>query len=113
MLNGHARVSRADGTQLLELRRDALVGSGVAEGRVYEDRTSGRHDHRPGLEACLNLLQRGNTFVVWKFDRLGRNLKRLVTTVDELPRPRCGGCARWRWRRDRHHDRQRSSARAR
>ena len=84
MLIGYARVSKADGTQLLDLQRDALVGAGVDEARIYEDRASGRHDHRPGLEACLKALQPGNTFVVWKLDRLGRNLKHLVTTVDEL-----------------------------
>ncbi|MDE0204434.1 MAG: recombinase family protein [Candidatus Tectomicrobia bacterium] len=84
MLIGYARVSKADGTQLLDLQRDALVGAGVDEARIYEDRASGRHDHRPGLEACLKALQPGNTFVVWKLDRLGRNLKHLVTTVEEL-----------------------------
>lgn len=84
MLVGYARVSKADGTQLLDLQRDALIAAGVDEARIYEDRASGRHDHRPGLEACLKALQPGNTFVVWKLDRLGRNLKHLVTTVDEL-----------------------------
>ena len=84
MLIGYARVSKADGTQLLDLQRDALTGAGVDEDRIYEDRASGRHDHRPGLEACFKALQPGNTFVVWKLDRLGRNLKHLVTTVEEL-----------------------------
>ena len=84
MLIGYARVSKADGTQLLDLQLDALVAASVEEERIYEDRASGRHDHRPGLEACLKALQPGNTFVVWKLDRLGRNLKHLVTTVDEL-----------------------------
>lgn len=84
MLIGYARVSKTDGTQLLDLQRDALVAAGVEEERIYEDRASGRHDHRPGLEACLKALQPGNTFVVWKLDRLGRSLKHLVTTVDEL-----------------------------
>ena len=84
MLIGYARVSKTDGTQLLDLQHDALVAAGVEEERIYEDRASGRHDHRPGLEACLKALQPGNTFVVWKLDRLGRNLKHLVTTVDEL-----------------------------
>ena len=68
----------------LDLQRDALLGAGVDEEHVYEDRASGRHDHRPGLEACLKALQPGNTFVVWKLDRLGRNLKHLVTTVEAL-----------------------------
>ncbi len=84
MLIGYARVSKADGSQLLDLQRDALLGAGVDEEHIYEDRASGRHDHRPGLDACLKALQPGNTFVVWKLDRLGRNLKHLVTTVEEL-----------------------------
>ena len=84
MLIGYARVSKADGSQPLDLQRDALTGAGVAEERIYVDQASGRRDHRPGLEACLKALQPGNTFVVWKLDRLGRDLKHLVTTVDEL-----------------------------
>jgi DNA invertase Pin-like site-specific DNA recombinase len=84
MLIGYARVSKADGSQLLDLQRGALIGAGVEEERIYQDRASGRHDHRPGLEASLKALQPGNTFVVWKLDRLGRNLKHLVTTVEEL-----------------------------
>ena len=84
MLIGYARVSKADGSQLLDLQRDALLAAGVDEERLYEDRASGRLDHRPGLDACLKALQPGNTFVVWKLDRLGRDLKHLVTTVDEL-----------------------------
>ena len=84
MLIGYARVSKADGSQLLDLQRDALIRAGIAEERIYEDRSSGRHDHRPGLEACLKSLQPNNNLVVWKLDRLGRNLKHLVMTVDEL-----------------------------
>lgn len=84
MLLGYARVSKADGSQLLDLQRDALIAAGVAGERIYEDRASGRKDHRPGLEACLKALQPGNTFVIWKLDRLGRDLKHLVATVDEL-----------------------------
>ena len=84
MLIGYARVSKADGSQLLDWQRDALLAAGVAEEGVYEDRASGRRDHRPGLEACLKALQPGNIFVIWKLDRLGRDLKHLVTTVDEL-----------------------------
>jgi len=84
MLIGYMRVSKADGSQLLDLQRDALIEAGVEEERIYEDCASGRHDHRPGLEACLKALQPGNTFVIWKLDRLGRDLKHLVNTVDQL-----------------------------
>ena len=84
MLIGYARVSKADGSQVLDAQRDALTAAGVAPDRIYEDQASGRRDDRPGLEACLKALQPGNTLVVWKLDRLGRDLKHLVAVVDEL-----------------------------
>jgi DNA invertase Pin-like site-specific DNA recombinase len=84
VLLGYMRVSKADGSQTLDLQRDALLAAGVEPGRLYEDLASGRLDARPGLGACLKALQPGNTLVVWKLDRLGRDLKHLVTTVDDL-----------------------------
>jgi DNA invertase Pin-like site-specific DNA recombinase len=84
MLIGYIRVSKSDGTQLLDLQRDALETAGVTADRIYEDLASGRKDDRPGLVACLKGLQPGNTLVIWKLDRLGRDLKHLVNTVDEL-----------------------------
>ena len=84
MLIGYARVSKADGSQTLDLQRDALVEAGVAPERIYEDRLSGRHEARPGLEACLKALREGDTLAVWKLDRLGRNLRHLVELVEAL-----------------------------
>ena len=46
MLIGYARVSKADGSQLLDLQRDALLDAGVATERIYEDRASGRRERR-------------------------------------------------------------------
>ena len=84
MLVGYMRVSKSDGSQVLDLQRDALLAAGVGPERLYEDLASGRKDDRPGLAACLKALQPNNTLVVWKLDRLGRDLKHLVNTVDEL-----------------------------
>jgi DNA invertase Pin-like site-specific DNA recombinase len=84
MLIGYIRVSKSDGSQVLHLQRDALLEAGVEPVRIYEDLGSGRKDDRPGLAACLKALQPGNTLVVWKLDRLGRDLKHLVNTVDAL-----------------------------
>ncbi len=84
MLIGYMRVSKQDGSQCLDLQRDALIKVGVPSERIYEDLASGRKDARPGLDACLKALQPGNTLVVWKLDRLGRDLKHLVNTVDDL-----------------------------
>ncbi|SBV93717.1 conserved hypothetical protein [uncultured Dysgonomonas sp.] len=81
---GYMRVSKTDGSQSLDLQSDALRADGVDKNRIYRDMASGRKDHRPGLESCLKALQPGNTLVIWKLDRLGRDLKHLVTLVDEL-----------------------------
>jgi DNA invertase Pin-like site-specific DNA recombinase len=78
------RVSKADGSQVLDLQRDALIAAGVAERHIYSDTASGKNDDRPGLAACLQSLREGDTLVVWKLDRLGRNLRHLVNTVHDL-----------------------------
>jgi DNA invertase Pin-like site-specific DNA recombinase len=84
MLIGYVRVSKSDGSQTLDLQRDALSAAGVDPCRIYEDLASGRKDDRPGLASCVKALQPGNTLVVWKLDRLGRDLKHLVGLVDTL-----------------------------
>ena len=84
MLVGYMRVSKADGSQTLDLQRDALVAAGVDPSQLYEDRASGRTDDRLGLTACLKALRDGDTLIVWKLDRLGRNLHHLVNTVHDL-----------------------------
>jgi len=84
MLIGYIRVSKSDGSQVLDLQKDALLTAGVETERIYQDLSSGRKDDRPGLITCLKALQPGNTLVIWKLDRLGRDLKHLVNTIDEL-----------------------------
>lgn len=84
MLIGYARVSKADGSQVHDLQRDALIAAGVTTDHIYEDSASGRRDDRPGLDACLKALRPGDTLVIWKLDRLGRDLRHLVNTVAEL-----------------------------
>jgi DNA invertase Pin-like site-specific DNA recombinase len=53
MLIGYMCVSKADGSQMLDLQRDALLAVGVEPGHLYEDQASGKRDNRLGLEACL------------------------------------------------------------
>ena len=84
MLIGYMRVSKADGSQSTDLQRDALISAGVRASHIYEDQASGRRDDRPGLTACLKALREGDTLIVWKLDRLGRNLRHLVNTVHDL-----------------------------
>lgn len=84
MLLGYARISKADGSQALAPQKDVLLAAGVGPGHLYEDRASGKRDDRPGLAACLKALRRGDVLVVWKLDRLGRDLRHLVNLVQEL-----------------------------
>jgi DNA invertase Pin-like site-specific DNA recombinase len=84
MLVGYMRVSKADGSQTTDLQHDALVEAGVVANHIYEDRASGKLDARPGLDAALKALREGDTLVVWKLDRLGRDLRHLVNTVHDL-----------------------------
>ena len=84
MLIGYARISKADGSQSLDLQRDALIAAGVEPGAMYEDQVSGKRERRPGLDGCLKALRDGDVLVVWKLDRLGRDLKHLVNTVQDL-----------------------------
>jgi DNA invertase Pin-like site-specific DNA recombinase len=84
VLVGYMRVSKADGSQVLDLQRDALLAAPVEPERLYEDHASGKRDDRPGLEACLKALRKGDTLVTWKLDRLGRDLRHLVNLVHDL-----------------------------
>lgn len=84
MLIGYMRVSKADGSQATDLQSDALVAAGINPVHLYEDRVSGRREDRPGLAACLKALREGDTLVVWKLDRLGRDLRHLINTVHDL-----------------------------
>ena len=77
---GYARVSTDD--QNLDLQRDALAQAGCRQ--VYEEKASGKGADRPELDHVLADLRPGDTLVVWRLDRLGRNLADLVRIVSEL-----------------------------
>ena len=85
VLIGYVRVSTND--QNTDLQRNALVCAGCEQ--IFEDKLSGtRHflpqPDRPGLKRALKRLQKGDTLVVWKLDRLGRSMKHLISLVGEL-----------------------------
>lgn len=84
MFIGYMRVSKADGSQSLDLQRDALMKAGVGEADIYEDMVSGKNEERAGLLMALKALRKGDTLVVWKVDRLGRSLSHLVSIIENL-----------------------------
>ena len=79
-LIGYARVSTAD--QSLAGQEKALAHCS----RVFSDTASGRGAARPGLIAALAYLRPGDTLVVWRLDRLGRNVRTLIDLAAELNR---------------------------
>ncbi len=60
----------------------ALEAAGVT--KMFSDTMSGARDDRPGLAALLDYVRPGDTVVVWKLDRLGRNMIHILQTVKEL-----------------------------
>jgi DNA invertase Pin-like site-specific DNA recombinase len=80
MLIGYARVSTQE--QTLDLQTDALERAGCE--KIFTDTQSGAKAERPGLQAAMDHLRKGDTLVVWRLDRLGRTLKHLIVTITEL-----------------------------
>ena len=78
----YARVSTAEGRQILDRQRDALTEAGCE--RIFEDHASGANPERPQLTACLDYLHEDDVLVVLDLDRLGRRAGELICLIDEL-----------------------------
>ena len=77
---GYARVST--GLQNLNLQEDRLNQYGCE--KIFSDHISGSKSKRPGLDKAIEFARSGDTIVVWRLDRLGRNMEDLITLVNEL-----------------------------
>ena len=78
---GYARVSTDDQNTALQRRRCSRPG---ARRSSRTKASPARRSKRPALTRCLKALRPGDTLIVWKLDRLGRNLRDLITLLDEL-----------------------------
>jgi DNA invertase Pin-like site-specific DNA recombinase len=74
---GYTRVSTV--AQTLDQQNAALAAAGVT--KTFSDTMSGASDDRPGLAALMEYVREGDTVVVWKLDRLGRNTLHILETV--------------------------------
>ncbi|WP_194746608.1 recombinase family protein [Staphylococcus chromogenes] len=77
---GYARVST--GLQNLNLQEDQLKAYGCE--KIFSDYISGSKSKRPGLDKVIEFARSGDTIVVWRLDRLGRNMEDLITLINEL-----------------------------
>lgn len=82
MLIGYARVSTEE--QNLDLQIDALLKAGVTEEMIFKEKVSATNQKRPALQECLSILRPGDTLVVWRQDRIARNLQQLLSILDEI-----------------------------
>lgn len=83
MLIGYCRVSTFD--QNLGLQQEALQKAGCE--KIFEDKgKTGSNMNRPGLIAAREFCRAGDTFVVWKLDRLARTVSGAVEFVESLDR---------------------------
>jgi len=84
----YARVSTADQTcenQLIDLRR-YCAARGWDATEYVDTGVSGAKDRRPALDQLMADARRRkvDTVVVWRLDRFGRNLRHLITAIEEL-----------------------------
>ncbi len=75
---GYLRVSTHDQTE--NLQRDALASCD----RLFSEVASGAKTDRPELERAIASLRSGDTFSVWRLDRLGRSTRHLLDCIDEI-----------------------------
>lgn len=80
MIRGYARISTRD--QNLDMQVDALKKYGCE--KIHQETVGGANTKRPVLEALVNDIRSGDVLVIWKLDRLGRNLKNLINIVNDL-----------------------------
>lgn len=79
---GYARVSTED--QRLDLQLDALRKAGVKEDNLHIEKISATSKKRPALELAIKDLHEGDTFLVWRLDRLARSMRDLYARLDQI-----------------------------
>ncbi|HEM1535099.1 TPA: recombinase family protein [Legionella pneumophila] len=83
---GYARVSTKD--QSLSMQVDALKKAGCNV--IHEEIVSGAKTARPMLEEIMRNIREDDVLVIWKLDRLGRNLAHLIHLTNKLIEKKVG-----------------------
>lgn len=71
MLIGYSCVFSWDNSTLLDVQYNALLRNGVHKDKIVTDHLRNRLNTKPQLEFCLQTIKAGDTFVVWRLERLG------------------------------------------
>jgi len=81
-LFGYARVSTSQ--QSLETQIQALKNAGVKESRIFSDKLTGSNVDRAGLNSLLTKVEEGDTILITKLDRLGRNTSDMINLIQQF-----------------------------
>lgn len=79
-LIGYARVSTIE--QNLDMQIEALRKAGVQDRHLHVEKISASAKRRPVFDWALKILRNGDVFVVWRLDRLGRDVRAIHRTLD-------------------------------
>lgn len=83
---GYVRISTQE--QSDDFQIDALKNAGCE--KIFSDQISGAKADRPGLKEALEYVRPGDSLVVWRLDRFGRNLRHLIDAVEDLEKRKIG-----------------------
>ena len=75
---GYARVNTQD--QSLDMQVDELQKNGCEH--IYQEKVSGAKQNRQELKIALDMLRDGDTFIIYKLDRLAQSVKQLYEIID-------------------------------
>jgi DNA invertase Pin-like site-specific DNA recombinase len=81
-LVGYARVSTQE--QNLDMQIEAMKRAGVKDDNIHTEKVSGASQRRPALDYAIQDLRPGDTFVVWRLDRLARSMRQLYAALDRI-----------------------------
>ncbi|ETT94111.1 TPA: recombinase family protein [Enterococcus faecalis] len=79
---GYIRTSKNNQNLGVEVQKEAL--NRYAIDSFFVEQVSGRKENRKELNKVLNILEAGDTLIIYKIDRLGRSTKQLVNIMSEL-----------------------------
>ncbi|WP_066965941.1 recombinase family protein [Microbulbifer sp. Q7] len=77
----YARVSTTDQDTAIQ---DAALKKAYPDGMLRKEKASATTMERPVLQLFLDMIHEGDTLVVWKLDRLARNMADLLAIVQLL-----------------------------
>lgn len=79
---GYARVSTKE--QNLDLQTEALKRAGVMDNNLHVEKLSATSKRRPALDLAIMDCRPGDTFLVWRLDRLARNQEEFHRRLKEI-----------------------------